>query len=152
MSQQWADELLDIEARARELVVRRYTCVETAASCIMPPLTADSPDSLCFGQRQLRCCMNVARRCCRNVKAEALEFEQVLDLFEVRPKEDAAYSADWEANRQRALALVMHIVESATQCKPPPCAAFLLLRFPTAVDALALPNRRGTGVTRHSTS
>ena len=31
VGQQWSDELLDIEAQARELVVRRYTC-EPASS------------------------------------------------------------------------------------------------------------------------
>ena len=62
--------------------------------------------------------MTVAGHCCRNVKEDSLEFEQVQELFEVRPKEHASYAADWEANRQRALALVSHIVDSALSCKP----------------------------------
>jgi hypothetical protein len=49
----------------------------------------------------------------RNVKAESLEFEQVQELLEVRAEEDGSYKDDWSSNRQRALALVAHIVESA---------------------------------------
>ena len=49
--------------------------------------------------------------CRRNVKEESLEFEQVLDLLEVRPQEDASYKEEWASNRQRALALVSHIVD-----------------------------------------
>jgi len=62
--------------------------------------------------------MTVAGHCCRNVKEESLEFEQVQELFEVRPKEHASYAADWGANRQRALALISHIVDSALPRKP----------------------------------
>ncbi len=58
------------------------------------------------------------RHRCRNVKEESLEFEQVQELFEVRPKEHASYAADWAANRQRGLALISHIVDSALPHEP----------------------------------
>ncbi len=54
VSQQWADELLDIEARARELVVRRYTCVPDDGLYSLPLLVTDSVDRIHSGQRQLR--------------------------------------------------------------------------------------------------
>ena len=105
VSQQWADELLDVEARARELVVRRYTCVKTKDVNLWP-LTPFA----------VLCHHDFSRPCLRrrNVKAESLEFEQVQELFEIRPEEDATYAADWAANRQRALGLVSHIVDSAS--------------------------------------
>lgn len=57
--------------------------------------------------------------CRRNVKAESLEYEQVQELLEIRPQEDASYSADWGANRQRALGLLSHIADSATPLERP---------------------------------
>jgi len=53
VSQQWADELLDIEARARELVVRRYTCVSDNGFHSVPLLVTDSVGCIHSGQRQL---------------------------------------------------------------------------------------------------
>ena len=70
------------------------------------------------------------------MKAESLEYEQVQDLFEVRPEEDASYSADWEANRQRALGLVSHIADSASLRKSRTGCMFMFNAC--AVDAYEL--------------
>ena len=108
VAQQWADELLNIEAEARELVVRRYTCGSALPAKHKAGVTCSR---LCILHQ--RCLTLLPGR--RNVKAESLEFEQVQELLEVRPDEDASYKEDWAANRQRALALVAHIADSASE-------------------------------------